>query len=127
VTGRAVKEWIGKTPDTKIPPRVVLRVWARCGGICQITGRKIMPGDDWQADHITALINGGEHRESNLRIVLTSAHKLKTAEDVAEKAMIDRKRKAELGLGRPSGFPPPQRRGRATAPLTKTLPPRRWG
>lgn len=98
MTARSVPEWIGKTPDAKIPPRVRLRVFERSGGICQETKRKIMPGDDWDCDHILALINGGEHRESNLQPVLCEAHKEKTKEDVAIKAKIARVRKKHLGL-----------------------------
>jgi hypothetical protein len=53
----------------------------------------------------------------------------KTAQDVAAIAEAKRREAAHGGFAstRPSGFPPPLRRGRATAPLTKTLPPRRWG
>ena len=95
---RKVNEWIGRTPDTAIPPRVRLRVFDRHKGICALSGRKIQPGDKWQIDHITALINGGEHRESNLQPVLDAAHKAKTAQDVALKAKVDRVRKKHLGI-----------------------------
>ena len=40
---RAVPEWIGKTPDTKVPPRVRLRVFEKHDGTCHISGRKIRP------------------------------------------------------------------------------------
>jgi hypothetical protein len=29
MTGRAVKEWIGKSPDSRAPPRVRQRIWER--------------------------------------------------------------------------------------------------
>lgn len=95
---RAVEEWIGKTNDTAVPPRVRLRVFERFGGVCQETGRKIQPGDEWDCDHALALVNGGEHRESNLRPVLREAHRVKTAQDVAIKAKADRVRKKHLGI-----------------------------
>ena len=95
---RQVDEWIGKTPDTAIPPRVRLRVFDKHNGICALSGRKIRAGDKWQIDHITALVNGGEHRESNLQPVLDVAHKDKTAQDVALKAKVDRVRKKHLGI-----------------------------
>jgi 5-methylcytosine-specific restriction endonuclease McrA len=95
---RSVTEWIGKTPDTPIPPRVRLRVFERHGGICHISKRKIMPGEAWDCDHFIALINGGEHRESNLRPALQKYHRVKTAEDVKEKAVTARKRMMNLGI-----------------------------
>lgn len=95
---RSVPEWKGKTPDAKIPPRVRLRVFEAFGGVCQETGRKIQPGDDWDCDHIVALVNGGEHCESNLRPVLRAAHREKTKEDVKLKAKVDRVRKKHVGI-----------------------------
>jgi 5-methylcytosine-specific restriction enzyme A len=127
MTARSVPEWIGKTPDSPIPKRVALRVFFREGGICHISGRKIMPGEAWDADHVKALINGGENRESNLKPALRAFHRLKTKQDVAEKSMIARKQASHLGLkpkGR--GFAPAQRNGAASRPLVKQLPPRRW-
>jgi 5-methylcytosine-specific restriction enzyme A len=98
---RAVPEWIGKTPDSAIPPRVKLRVWERQGGRCALTGVKINPGDRWEVDHIVALINGGENREDNLQIVLAFAHKAKTKADVDEKAKVARLKQKHLGMRSP--------------------------
>lgn len=95
---RSVPEWVGKVPDAPIPPRVRLRIFEAHGGICALTGRKIMPGDEWDCDHITALANGGEHREGNLQPVLRAAHREKTRADVAIKAKADRVRKKHLGI-----------------------------
>ena len=91
-------EWIGKTPDTPVPPRVIQRVFDRWGGICHISGRKIEPGDAWDMDHVVALVNGGENRESNLAPALREKHREKTAEDVAMKSRDKRKRKKFLGI-----------------------------
>ncbi len=99
------KEWIGKTDDAKIPDRVRLRVFDRHNGICHISRRKIRAGEGWQCDHIVALVNCGLHRESNLAPVLIDPHKIKTKEDVAEKAKVARKRKNFLGIKKPSRFP----------------------
>lgn len=101
MTRRSVPEWAGKTPDAAIPPRVRLRVFEAHGGTCALTGRKIRPGDEWDCDHIRALANGGEHRESNLQPVLRTAHREKTKADVALKAKADRVRKKHLGLWKP--------------------------
>lgn len=96
---RTVEEWIGKTPDSQPPPRVRLRVFDRYGGICHRSGIKIRPGDQWDLDHVVAIINGGENRESNLAPILKGKpHNEKSAEDVAEKSMVARKRKAHLGI-----------------------------
>lgn len=98
MNGRTLKEWVGATPDTAAPPRVRLRVFEAHGGICALSGRKIMPGDAWELDHKQALINGGENRESNLQPVLKEPHKAKTAEDVAQKAKDRRVRSKHLGI-----------------------------
>ena len=102
---RKLAEWVGATPDQKIPARVKLRIWEREEGRCWITGRKIMPGEPYDFDHKIALINGGEHRESNLAPALRDKHREKTADDVAEKAKVARKAKANLGLKPPPAKP----------------------
>lgn len=98
---RSVPEWIGKTDDAKVPPRVRLRVFERAGGVCHLSGRKIAAGEPWDLDHVIALVNGGEHRESNLRPALRDKHREKTAEDVREKSQIRRSRKRALGIKKP--------------------------
>lgn len=99
---RTVPEWIGANPDSRIPPRVRLRVFYRDSGICQCgCTRLIHAGEKWQTDHKVALINGGEHRESNLQLLLTKHHGVKTKEDVAEKARNYRKRAKHLGVNAP--------------------------
>lgn len=95
---RSVPEWIGKTDDAKIPARVRLRVFERHNGTCHLTGRKIYPGDEWDCDHIQAICNGGEHRESNLAPALKDAHRAKTAEDVAQKKKDARVAKKHRGI-----------------------------
>lgn len=106
---REVEEWIGASPDTAIPKRVRLRVFERCGGRCHISGRKIMPGDKWDMDHVVALVNGGENRESNLAPALSTEHKIKTAADVAQKSKERRVRAKHIGLHRPKSIVPGSR------------------
>lgn len=98
---RAVAEWVGKTDDTPVPQRVRLRIFEREKGICHISGRKIQPGELWDADHKIALCNGGEHRESNLFPALRDKHREKTAEDVGEKSAVYRKRSKHVGTATP--------------------------
>jgi len=99
---RSVPEWRGKSDDDRVPDRVRLRIFARFGGRCGCgCDRFIYVGESWDADHIIALINGGQHRESNLRPVLREHHKIKSRQDVALKAKIYAGRKQHLGLKRP--------------------------
>lgn len=101
---RAVPEWIGATPDQAIPPRVRLRIFQRHDGNCASCTRPLFPGH-WQCDHIIALANGGEHRETNLRPLCTSpCHQTKTKADLAEKSTVYRKRTKHIGIKKPSKF-----------------------
>ncbi len=95
---RSVDEWIGANDDAAIPQRVRLRVFERFGGICQLTGRKIMPGDAWDLDHVRALAMGGEHRESNLVPVLKAAHREKTKQDVKDLAKARSVKARHIGI-----------------------------
>ncbi len=101
MTGRKTEEWIGNTPDSKVPPHVRLRIFRREEGICHISGRKIGVADKWDLDHRIALCNGGEHRESNLFPAIRDKHREKTAEDVAERAKTDALSKKHLGITKP--------------------------
>src|SRR5690348_6861813 len=119
---RAVEEWIGSSPDAKVPDRVRLRIFDREDGRCWISGRKIRPGDLWDLDHKIALINGGEHRESNLFPALRDKHREKTRADVAEKAKTAAVRKKHLGIRKAStlrsaGFEHAPKQHRANSPI----------
>ena len=94
---RTVPEWIATHDDQATPKRVRIRVFERHNGICHISKRKIMPGDKWECDHIIALINGGEHRESNLAPALAAPHKEKTKADTDLKKKIARTKAKHLG------------------------------
>ncbi len=102
MNGRRLPEWIGKTPDTPVPARVRLRVFDRFGERCHWSGRVINPAvDAWAVDHVLALCNGGENRESNLAPILASEHPDKTRHDVKQKSRDARVRKKHLGLQHP--------------------------
>ena len=103
--GRSTTEWKGKTPDSVPPDYVKLRVFQKHGGICHVSGRKITPADKWDADHVIALCNGGENRESNLKPALKDKHLEKTKADVAERAETDAMSKRHIGLRGKSTFP----------------------
>jgi 5-methylcytosine-specific restriction protein A len=92
---RTVPEWIGATPDTPVPRAVKLRVFHRYQGVCYLSGRKIRPGDKWDAEHVKPLrsaLPGEPHlnRESNLAPALQDAHREKTSAENSDGAKADR-------------------------------------
>lgn len=121
---RSTPEWIGKTDDTKVPEHVRARIFKAHGGKCYLSGRIIRAGEPWELDHIVALVNGGENRESNLAPALKDKHKEKTAKDVAEKAAVARKFAKNIGVRKPSrlkgqGFRPSAKQHSASRPLNR--------
>lgn len=95
---RALDEWFGATDDSAIPPRVKARVIDRAGWCCEWCGRRLSPHNPPEFDHATALVNGGENRETNLRVLCRDCHGGKTRADVAEKSAVARKRAKHLGF-----------------------------
>lgn len=99
---RSVAEWIGKTPDSRPPTSVRLRVFAKYEGRCYLSGRKIQPGDAWELEHIKPihLAQPGEtlNREGNMAPALKDAHKAKSAAELSAKAKADRTRAKFLGI-----------------------------
>lgn len=95
---RSVPEWIAKHDDQAIPRSVRARVWEKYEGKCYLSGTKIKAGDKWDLDHIKALCNGGEHRESNLAPVLNSEHKKKTVQDIDERTKVNRVKAKHFGM-----------------------------
>lgn len=102
MTGRSVPEWIGKSADQDVPPRVKVRIVERQGGKCGMCNRKLgVAGEAVEFDHVLALVNGGENRERNLQALCGFCHPGKTREDVAVKKKTASVRKKHLGLDRP--------------------------
>lgn len=95
---RTVKEWIGKTDDSKPPPSVRARIFLTHKGICHISKRPIGPADKWECEHVKAIWEGGENRESNMRPALVEPHARKTAEEAGRRAKADRIRQKHLGI-----------------------------
>lgn len=95
---RSVEIWVGKTDDSDTPPRVKLRVFTRANGCCAHCGLTIQGSLTPAYDHIVALINGGANAENNLQLLCLPCHKLKTVGDVAEKAVVYRKRLKAVGI-----------------------------
>lgn len=93
---RSVAEWVGKTDDSKVPPHVRVRIFDAHDGRCHITGRKIRTGEAWELEHIKALRDGGENRESNLAPALVEPHKGKTRAERKRGAKADHARQKHL-------------------------------
>lgn len=120
---RTVSEWIGKTDNTPIPPRVKARIFAREKGICYLSGRKIAAGEPVQYDHVIALINGGKNCESNIKLALADKHKIKTKDDLAEKAKVASVAKKYIGAIAPKQpIPAPVRASTAKQPRISKTP-----
>lgn len=98
---RQTKEWRAKSDDTKAPPRVRLRVFDKAGGVCHICDLPIKSGETWELDHVVALINGGENRETNLAPAHKHCHIAKTSLDAGEKSKVARVRKKHVGATQP--------------------------
>lgn len=95
---RSVSEWIGKNDDAAIPARVKDSIARRSDDCCVKCSRRIGGALRAEFDHVTPLILGGEHRESNLQLLCHECHGAKTAMDVKIKAKVARVRK-KLVLG----------------------------
>lgn len=96
--GRDIEEWIGSSPNARVPDKVRDRVFFRAKGICHISGAKIVvPRDRWELEHVQPLSMGGEHRESNLAPALTAPHREKTAGEATSRAKADRMRRKANG------------------------------
>lgn len=98
---RAVAEWVGKSDDDPVPPRVRARVWERFDGRCHRCTRKILVGEKWTCEHLTAIINKGPNREGNLTLTCSNCLPAKNAEDVAEKKIVARIKAKHLGIAKP--------------------------
>ena len=95
---RSVDEWHGKNDDAPPPARVKARIGKRCGWICVGCTLPINDVRKPEFDHIQALCNGGENRESNYQVLCRGCHRVKTQTDVAMKASDARRLKKRLRL-----------------------------
>lgn len=91
-----LKEWIGKTDDSRIPDYIRVRVMQKAGDKCAKCTRKINEGLKGEVDHIIPLIVGGGHRESNLQLLCVACHKGKTKLDQKVKARSAKYRRRNL-------------------------------
>ena len=80
-----------------------------------------MPGDAWQCEHRLALINGGEHIESNLAPALVAPHKQKTKTDLKTKSKNYRVRARHVGIAKSKRAWPGSRASRLKKKLDGTV------
>lgn len=92
MTGRELhEEWVGRTPRSAVPEKVIHRLLDRCNGHCQgPCGQRLVAGC-WDTDHIVPLEDwqgeGHGNRESNLQILCTKVcHRPKTSLEAALRA-----------------------------------------
>jgi 5-methylcytosine-specific restriction endonuclease McrA len=97
---RSLPEWIGRSDDAKIPPRVMERVARKVDGRCVVCTRETGPALPGECDHIVPLILGGEHRERNLQWLCKPCHAAKSRLDVKLKAKAARISQRNLGIKR---------------------------
>ena len=128
-----VCEDVGTTTRLRMTPTRALRAWERTKGVCvncnlPIDGTKA----DWFAEHIRALELGGADDDENLGPSHLACKRDKDADDHSRAAKAKRNKRAQLGIRNPvkiqsAGFPQFKKQARATAPLTRPLPPRiKW-
>jgi len=95
---RSVPEWIGQHDDQPIPGYVRLRVLERFNRRCPKCTRSLKHVA-WDCDHIVALENGGQHRESNFQPLCESpCHSDKTKADRKLKAKTDHLVRKDFGI-----------------------------
>lgn len=91
---------------SKAPPRPSmskarrLRIFARDGGRCEICGKKVQTGEDYDIDHRLAWALTFDDGDDNLRTVHKSCHRdagAKTADDVKRIAKAKRQSGIEGG------------------------------
>ncbi len=71
-------------------PRRIAEIFARDDGRCQCCKRKLRAGDDYEVDHIIALSKGGSDDDTNLQILCSGCHAIKTPGDISDAAKSKR-------------------------------------
>ncbi|MEZ2410494.1 HNH endonuclease [Bosea sp. RCC_152_1] len=106
------------------------QAFERSKGHCEACGAHLMPGK-FRYDHILPDALGGEPTLENCKVQCVTCDAPKTAADVTRIRKADRQRDKHTGAYERKKWPKQIRRPappqcRATAPLSKPLPPRRF-
>ena len=122
---RSLPEWIGKTDDA-MPGKLVRDRLSRAqDDRCALPDCRQPFGPKRRAhcDHILALIDGGENRETNLQMICADCHKVKTSAEATARAKSRDIRAAHImapdsrsRLSGP-GFRPSPKQRRASTPI----------
>lgn len=127
-----VCEDVGTTTRLRMTPTRALRAWERTKGVCVNCNRPIDgTKDDWFVEHIRALELGGADEDDNVGPAHLACKTAKDAADHSAAAKAKRNKRARLGIRNPvkiqsAGFVQFKRQARATTPLSKPLPARRF-
>lgn len=111
----------------EFPAKVRALAFQRSGGNCEQCTARLMPGK-FRYDHTLPDFLGGEPTLDNCKVLCTSCDGVKTYEgDVPRIAKTKRQLARHIGaVAKPRGFPKSEPQRRASTPLAKSLPPRRW-
>ena len=108
MTARAVPEWIGRTPEAMPGIHVLLRLHVKQGGKCACPDEcgQVMDfdRDEIDCDHIVALKDHGENRETNLQLLRRKCHRTKTAAENIARADANRHKAKALTSRKKSSF-----------------------
>lgn len=126
---RSVPEWVGAN-DNAMPGALVRdRISKRQGDKCACCGRPFGPGVTAHCDHVIALADEGENRESNLQMLCNWCHVEKSAAEATARAKTRRVRAKHLGFDavktnrwQSRGFPESEPQRSATRQLTGKFP-----
>lgn len=112
------------------PRKVKAEAILRAKGCCESCGARLKVGEA-EVDHVLPDALGGEPVLANASVLCRVCHSTKTADDIGRIRKADRQRDNHTGARLRKPWPkalkrpaPPQ--ARATTPLTKPLPARRF-
>jgi hypothetical protein len=71
------------TPRARLTDQKRAAVFLAGNGCCYLCSRRIWPGEKWQVEHKTALLNGGSDDFANMAPVCNWCHPAKTRQDHA--------------------------------------------
>ncbi len=125
MNARAVKEWVGRRPESMPGTLVLLRLYAKQNGLCACGCTRVMSfeRDQIDCDHVQPLKDGGENREANLQLLLHEHHQIKTSAENVARGAANRHQAKAFTRPKPSfqsrGFPPAKPRHTATSPIRR--------
>lgn len=107
------------------------QAFQRANGNCEVCTARLTPGK-FRYDHILPDVLGGEPTLENCKVQCLACDAPKTADDIRRIRKADRQRDRHTGaIAKPSqlrsaGFPKASPQRRASSPLIKTMPDRRY-